>query len=373
MRGDARRATAPERALPPHARARHGRLHLRREHSRRPSVAARLRTLVLATPPVNSTDGLEGAELVRALVADPAYQLQMTIDRRDFLKLAVARRRSRRAARIRRAAAEPSRKLLVLVELKGGNDGLNTVIPYADPPVRGAAAAPCDRARPGGAAQPSARACIRRSRRCARCGTRASSRSCRAWAIPQPEPLAFPLHRDLGHRLDERRVPRRGLARARLRAVAVARGLRRRRRRGRAQRDGAALGQRRTRDRAHQSGAVPAQRAPRARRGRIAQRRARPHPARRARRARSPRERLQAGRKFATEFPTNPFGNSVEHRRAARRRTRRASRWCASRSAASTRTRTSSGTHANLLKQLAEGLAALREALVEIGPLGFDA
>ena len=32
-----------------------------------------------------------------------------------------------------RAAALPSRKLLILVELKGGNDGLNTVIPYSDP------------------------------------------------------------------------------------------------------------------------------------------------------------------------------------------------------------------------------------------------
>src|SRR5205823_6777325 len=29
-------------------------------------------------------------------------------------------------------AADPYRKLLVLVELKGGNDGLNTVVPYAD-------------------------------------------------------------------------------------------------------------------------------------------------------------------------------------------------------------------------------------------------
>lgn len=31
------------------------------------------------------------------------------------------------------AAADPYRRLLVLVELKGGNDGLNTVVPYADP------------------------------------------------------------------------------------------------------------------------------------------------------------------------------------------------------------------------------------------------
>jgi uncharacterized protein (DUF1501 family) len=31
------------------------------------------------------------------------------------------------------AADQPYRRLLVLVELKGGNDGLNTVVPYADP------------------------------------------------------------------------------------------------------------------------------------------------------------------------------------------------------------------------------------------------
>src|SRR5512141_2593304 len=31
------------------------------------------------------------------------------------------------------APAPDYRKLLVLIELKGGNDGLNTVVPYADP------------------------------------------------------------------------------------------------------------------------------------------------------------------------------------------------------------------------------------------------
>ncbi|HEX4333072.1 MAG TPA: DUF1800 domain-containing protein [Usitatibacter sp.] len=44
--------------------------------SRLPRDPTRLRTLALATAPVNSTEGLEGAELVRALVSDPAYQLQ---------------------------------------------------------------------------------------------------------------------------------------------------------------------------------------------------------------------------------------------------------------------------------------------------------
>jgi hypothetical protein len=44
--------------------------------SKLPRDGARLRSLVLAAEPVNSTEGLQGADLVRALVADPAYQLQ---------------------------------------------------------------------------------------------------------------------------------------------------------------------------------------------------------------------------------------------------------------------------------------------------------
>ena len=52
-------------------------------------------------------------------------------DRRDFLRMAASV--SLVAALPRAYAAEPGRKLLILVELKGGNDGLNTVIPYADP------------------------------------------------------------------------------------------------------------------------------------------------------------------------------------------------------------------------------------------------
>ena len=51
------------------------------------------------------------------------------MDRRDFLAVSIAA-----AFSPRRVLADPAgyRRLLVLIELKGGNDGLNTVVPYAD-------------------------------------------------------------------------------------------------------------------------------------------------------------------------------------------------------------------------------------------------
>jgi uncharacterized protein (DUF1501 family) len=56
----------------------------------------------------------------------------MTYDRRNFLKLAALAPLAGSPA-FAAALAQPARKLLVLVELRGGNDGLNTVIPFNDP------------------------------------------------------------------------------------------------------------------------------------------------------------------------------------------------------------------------------------------------
>ncbi|MBC8022737.1 MAG: DUF1501 domain-containing protein, partial [Burkholderiales bacterium] len=56
----------------------------------------------------------------------------MTLTRREFVKLAALAPFAGTSA-LASAMVQPSRKLLILVELRGGNDGLNTVVPYADP------------------------------------------------------------------------------------------------------------------------------------------------------------------------------------------------------------------------------------------------
>lgn len=56
--------------------------------------------------------------------------------RRRFLALAAGAPFAGMAGLVRAAADPLPRKLLILVELKGGNDGLNTVVPYADDAYR---------------------------------------------------------------------------------------------------------------------------------------------------------------------------------------------------------------------------------------------
>ena len=119
----------------------------------------------------------------------------------------------------RRRPARTTGNLLVLVELKGGNDGLNTRRPVRRSGVLRAAPEARDRARRGRAALgPRRPASGARAAAAALEGP--AARGAAGRRLSGAQPVAFPLDRDLGHRVEERRIPAGRLADARVRARA---------------------------------------------------------------------------------------------------------------------------------------------------------
>ena len=288
----------------------------------------------------------------------------MTVDRRSFLKLAslVA---FGGAERLAHAASSPQvRRLLVLVELKGGNDGLNTVIPFADPEYA--------RLRP--------RLAITRDQvmqLTEATGLHPSlaplrpSWDARQLAIvqgvgyPQPNLSHFRSIEiwDTASKSDEY-LDAGWLARAFAASPSPASFIA----------DGVVVGPNAMGPLAgHGARAIaltnPEQFLRNARLARAegeSRNAALSHILRVERDVTVSAERLQARRKFVAEFPRGGFGNSANT--AAQLAANEAGVAVVRISLASFDTHANQlGTHANLLKQLGEGLAALREALVELG------
>ncbi|HTS84221.1 MAG TPA: DUF1501 domain-containing protein [Usitatibacter sp.] len=286
------------------------------------------------------------------------------MDRRRFLKATSLLPLAGAVSFVRAAAAQPSRKLLVLVELKGGNDGLNTVIPYSDPLY----------------AQLRPRLAIPREQvvqLTERAGLHPSLAPLRAlWdkrelaivqgvGYPQPNLSHFRSIEiwDTASASDEY-LDEGWLARA----FAVSPSP------GDFAADGVVVGPNalgpltgnRVRAISLTNPDQFLRNAKLARDVGDSRNPALEHILRIERDITLSSERLQAGRKFATDFPKNPFGNSVNT--AAQLAGNQAGIAVVRLTLGSFDTHANQlGTQGNLLKQLGEGLAALREALVEIG------
>ncbi len=99
------------------------------------------------------------------------------------------------------------RNLLVLIELKGGNDGLNTVVPYARCQLLRAAPEARDRARQRAAALgPRGAASGAFAAPAVLAGP--AARGAAGCGLSRAEPVAFSLDRDLGHRVVQRGLSR---------------------------------------------------------------------------------------------------------------------------------------------------------------------
>ena len=286
------------------------------------------------------------------------------MDRRRFLKATSLLPFAGAVSFVRAAAAQPSRKLLVLVELKGGNDGLNTVIPYSDPLY----------------AQLRPRLAIPREQvvqLTERAGLHPSLAPLRAlWdkrelaivqgvGYPQPNLSHFRSIEiwDTASASDEY-LDEGWLARA----FAVSPSP------GDFAADGVVVGPNalgpltgnRVRAISLTNPDQFLRNAKLARDVGDSRNPALEHILRIERDITLSSERLQAGRKFATDFPKNPFGNSVNT--AAQLAGNQAGIAVVRLTLGSFDTHANQlGTQGNLLKQLGEGLAALREGLVEIG------
>ena len=221
--------------------------------------------LLLPLAPQSSASSRGGLARPRArLCARRRLSAEMTMDRRAFLQSSLCAAALHAlgvgAASVAFAAAPAGanyRNLLVLIELKGGNDGLNTVVPYDDPDLLRAAPEARDRARQRAAALgPRGPASGAGAAPAALAGP--AARGAAGRRLSRAEPVAFPLDRDLGHRLVERGLSRRRMAHARVRRHAGAARVRRRRRHHRQQRSRPARRRRHARHRAVEHRSVPA-------------------------------------------------------------------------------------------------------------------